>query len=279
MGFDITFVFLLTNEYGGDIILLYERPNIYYSLKGSITMKITFVGTSHGVPAADRFCSCYMIESNGKIYMIDAGAPAAEMILRYGGEIDNFKALFTTHVHSDHTAGMVHLISLMNWYYKQSSADFFITEQSHIDATLKWLETSGSGNFEKDRLHMIVAKEGVVYEDENIMAEYIPTKHMPNSYAVLITEGDKRVLFGGDFSVLLKGEDVPEIIKENIDGFICEMAHFGVSELAPYLADCRADKVIFSHVYPLSKYDDIEAIKGKYDFEILTPCDGDVLVI
>ncbi|MBQ8408623.1 MAG: ribonuclease Z [Clostridia bacterium] len=242
-------------------------------------MKITFVGTSHGVPAADRFCSCYMIESGGKIYMVDAGAPAAEMILRYGGNINDFRALFTTHVHGDHTAGMVHLISLMNWYYKQSSADFFITEQAHLDATLRWLETSGSGTFEHDRLHMKVPAAGVVYEDENIKAEYIPTKHMPNSYSILITEGETRVLFGGDFSGWLKGEDVPEIIKEEIDGFVCEMAHFGMTELAPYLEDCRAKRVIFSHVFPVAKYGDIEAIKGKYAFEVLTPADGDVMEI
>ena len=38
-------------------------------------MKITFLGTSHGVPAADRYCSCTMLEVNGAHYFIDAGAP------------------------------------------------------------------------------------------------------------------------------------------------------------------------------------------------------------
>ncbi len=242
-------------------------------------MKITFVGTSHGVPAADRFCSCYMIESNGKIYLIDAGAPAAEMILRYGKEVNDFRALFTTHVHADHTVGMIHLISLMNWYYKESSGDFFIAEQAHIDSTKRWLETSGSGVLESDRLHLRVPTAGVVYEDENIKAEYIPVEHIPNSYSVLITEGEKRVLFGGDFSHWLRKADIPKVINEEIDGFVCEMAHFGMVELAPFLDDCRSKKVIFSHVYPLDKYKDIEAIKGKYTFEVLTPTDGDVLVI
>lgn len=244
-------------------------------------MKITFVGTSHGVPASDRFCSCYMIESNGKIYMIDAGAPAAEMILRYGGDINDFRALFTTHVHADHTAGMIHLICLMNWYYKQSTAEFFITEQAHIDATKRWLVTAESGVLDEERLKLKVPEAGIVYEDENIKAEYIPTKHMPNSptYSILITEGDKRVLFGGDFSVWLAKKDIPEVIGEDIDAFVCEMAHFGVAELSPYLDTCRAKKVAFSHVYPLNKYDDIETLKGKYDFEIITPCDGDVLEI
>ena len=242
-------------------------------------MKIVFVGTSHGVPAADRFCSCYIIEVNGKIYMVDAGAPAAEMILRYGGNMNDFRALFTTHVHGDHTAGMVQLISLMNWYYKESSGRFFITRQNHIDATLRWLETSESGAFAYDRLHLEVPKAGVVYEDENIKAEYIPNEYMPDSYSVLITAGEKRVLFGGDFSHCLKKDDIPKVVNEEIDGFVCEMAHFGMADLSPYLDNIGAKRVIFTHVFPLNKYDDIEAIKGKYGFDVLTPCDGDILEI
>ena len=242
-------------------------------------MKITFIGTSHGVPAKDRFCSCYMIEVGGKIYMVDAGAPAAEMILKNGGDINNFRALFTTHVHSDHTSGMIHLISLMNWYYKESSADFFITEQEHLDATLRWLETAGSGSFSSHRLRMKVPKEGVVYWDENVKVEYIPTKHMPNSYSVLISSGKSRVLFGGDFSQWLAKDDLPKVIEEDIDLFVCEMAHFTKDQLSPYLDKCRAKTVAFTHVYPLDKYGDIEGMKGHYSFEILTPNDGDSMEI
>lgn len=252
---------------------------LYFVEKGFFDMKITFVGTSHGVPAADRFCSCYMIESNGKIYLVDAGAPAVDMILRYGGQVKDFRALFTTHVHSDHTVGMIHLLSLMNWYYKDCSADFYITEQNHIDSTIRWIETSGDGKLDAKRLRLKVPSAGVVFEDENIRAEYIPTEHMPNSYSILVTSGEKRVLFGGDFSHWLRKDDIPKVINEEIDGFVCEMAHFGMTELAPYLTDCRAKRVIFSHVCPLDKYNDIEAIKGKYNFEVLTPADGDVLII
>ena len=242
-------------------------------------MKITFAGTSHGVPAADRFCSCYMIEVGGRIYLVDAGAPAAEMILRHGGDINDFRALFTTHVHADHTSGMIHLLSLMNWYYKDSSADFFITEQNHIDSTVRWLETSGSGSFSAQRLRMKVPKEGEVYCDENIKVEYIPTKHMPNSYAILITSGESRVLFSGDFSQWLAKDDVPKIIEEDIDLFVCEMAHFTKDHIAPYLEKCRAKTVAFTHVFPLDKYDDIEGMKGHYSFKIWTPNDGDFIEI
>ena len=38
-----------------------------------ILMKITFLDTCHGVPAADRYCSCTMLEAGGSLYFIDAG--------------------------------------------------------------------------------------------------------------------------------------------------------------------------------------------------------------
>ena len=87
-------------------------------------MKITFVGTSHGVPSAERNCTCIMLESNGSIYFIDAGAPIVEHMLKSGKEISKLRAVFTSHEHGDHTVGIIHIADLMTWYYKACSADF-----------------------------------------------------------------------------------------------------------------------------------------------------------
>lgn len=241
-------------------------------------MKITFVGTSHGVPEKNRFCTCIMIESGGAIYFVDAGAPMVDFLVSNGRNINDLRAVFTTHVHSDHTVGLVHLVNLMNWYYKKASAEIFITEQEHIDATVRWTYTAGDGQIDGSRIKFRVPEAGVVYKDENITVEYIPTAHMKNSYAILVTEGEKRVLFGGDLSHGLKKRDVPSVIKEDIEGFVCELAHFTVDELRPYLEDCRAKKLFFIHAKP-SRYADIDGIGDGYGFEVLTPSDGDEFYI
>lgn len=237
-------------------------------------MKITFIGTSHGVPTEKRFCTCIMLESNGAVYFIDAGAPMVDFMLRKNRSIKDLRAVFTTHVHSDHTIGVVHLADLMNWYYKSASAEFFITEQEHIDATKQWIYTSGDGRIDEDRLKFKIPSAGIVYEDENLTVEYIPTAHMKNSYAILVTEGEKRVLFGGDFSHGLRKQDIPPVIKERIEGFVCELAHFTVEELTPYLRECKAERVFMIHAKP-SRYADLEKIKGDYPFELITPNDMD----
>ena len=237
-------------------------------------MKITFVGTSHGIPQATRYCSCIMLESGGSIYFIDAGTSIFDALVRSGKQMKDVRAVFTTHTHDDHTVGLLHFASLMNWHFKDCSADFFMTEQNHIFSTKQWILTTGYCDVDESRLRFKLARDGVVYQDENIKVEYIRTRHSAHSYSILVTEGEKRVLFSGDLSMHLSANDLSPVIKENIDGFVCEMAHFGFDELGPYLDECGAKKVFFVHALE-SRYADIEQRKGKYPFEIFTPDDGD----
>ena len=242
-------------------------------------MKITFLGTSHGVPAADRYCSSYMIESGKDVYLIDAGAPVADLVLRQGREITDVRAIFTTHVHGDHTAGLFHIVDLVNWYYKTHTMDVYITEQACIDAIKNLILTCAPKyRLHEDRLRFHEIDPNCDYKDENITVSFIPTKHMPDPHvanAILVTEGNKRILFGGDFSHKLAKEDVPKIIEEPIDAFVCEMAHFGADEIRPYLERCKAKDVYFTHVFPLDKYDAIKEMAKDLPCRIHTPNDGD----
>lgn len=239
-------------------------------------MKLTFVGTSHGAPSAERMCSCIMIESGNGIYFVDAGAPMVDAVLKKGREMKCLKAVFTTHSHSDHTIGLPHLAGLVNWFYPDTAVDIYVTEQSLINAVTALMVAGGDGEPDADRVRFKIPSAGVVYEDENLKVEYIPTKHSSKcvSYAILVSEGEKRVLFGGDFSQDLKRRDVPREIGEELDGFVCELAHFKLPQIAPYLSRCRAKRVFFNHVYPLSNYEDVERAKKDYPFDIFTPDDG-----
>lgn len=243
-------------------------------------MKITFLGTSHGVPAKDRFCSCTMIETGDVYYLIDAGAPAVDLLLRNDKKIEDLRAVFTTHAHTDHTVGLIHLANLMEWYYTKSSADFYITNEPQIKAYEAVMSASGDCREYKfsDRVRFHVTDINAPYEDENIKLTYFPTKHMGNlpSYSILVEEKatGKRVFFSGDFNGSLC--DVPSVLsEEEYDIFVCEMAHFSPAALKPYLDTCKSKNVYFTHVFPLSKYDEIEKFKDVYSFGIFTPEDGD----
>lgn len=242
-------------------------------------MKITFVGTSHGVHRTTRYYTCFMIESGESVYFIDAGAPVTEYLQHNGKRLDSVRAVFTTHAHCDHTSGIPFLANRMNWYMWNTNCDFFLTAQTLIDAVKTMNAAWEDDELNPNRIRFHIPSEGVVFEDENIKVEYIKTAHTDPSYAILVTEGDKRVLFGGDFSQELCKNDVPEAVKEELDLFVCELGHFGLDVIDPYLRECGAKRVYFTHVFPDNQFDDIKNRNGTYPFPIYAPNDGDVVEI
>ena len=242
-------------------------------------MKITFLGTSHGVPAAHRYCSSTMLEVGGARYFIDAGAPLIDILLRRGVNLDSVRAIFTTHIHGDHTNGIPALADLFSWYFKSTSVDIYMTEQRGIDAFSEMIRTV-EGGLDEARVRFRLMTADTVYEDENLRVTPFPTCHLADAgrpaYAYLVEAEGKKVLFSGDLSQRLAKGDFPAYaLKHEVDLMVCEMAHFGVEHVRPYLEKCRAKTLLFNHVVPLDKLDKINALNGAFGYPIRTVEDGD----
>ena len=247
------------------------------------TMKITFLGTSHGVPAADRYCSSTMIEVNGSLYFIDAGAPLIDILLRRGVDLNKVRAIFTTHIHGDHTNGIPALADLFSWYFKTTSVDIYMTEQQGID-TFKAMIRTVEGGLDEARVRFRLMTADTVYEDENIRLTPFPTQHLATAgrpaYSYLLEAEGKKALFSGDLSQHLAKGDFPAFALNNdVDLRVCEMAHFGVDHVKPYLEKCRAKTLLFNHVFPLHKLDEINALNGAFGYPIRTVDDGDEVTL
>lgn len=86
-------------------------------------MQITFLGASHGVPEANRRCSCTLIETNGRYYFIDMGVNAIDALRTRGIDVEDVKGIFITHMHGDHTNGLVSFVDLISWYFKTADPE------------------------------------------------------------------------------------------------------------------------------------------------------------
>ena len=245
-------------------------------------MKFTFLGSSHGVPAPDRFCSSLMVEVGESVYLVDAGAPIIDCILRHDKTTDDVKAIFTTHSHGDHINGLHHYIDLVDWYYKESEVDIFMTNVEVKDAMINMLEVLRGAPYHADRIRMHIAEAGEVWNDGNLRVTYIPTRHMEPraSYAILLEAEGKRVLITGDLSWKMTKNDFPTIVaEEELDLVICEMAHFGVKHIAPYLETCKAKEMWITHLYPYERFEEVKAIANKYAYPIYIADDNDVIEV
>ncbi|MBQ8894895.1 MAG: ribonuclease Z [Clostridia bacterium] len=247
-------------------------------------MKITFLGSSHGVPEKERYCSSAMIEAGEKTYLIDAGAPITDLLLRRGKKLEEIVAIFTTHSHSDHTFGLIPFLDLANWYYKNTKTVTYFTGEALMEQIPLVIESASNHTvFDRERLQLKLAHEGRVYEDDTVRITYIPVQHMTPSYAILLEAEGKRVLFTGDLSGMLKKEDFPKVgLEEETDVIICEMAHFGPDEIRPYMEKAKTKQWWFNHVNRTAtgeKFKAIEEMAGDFAYPVYIAHDNDEILL
>lgn len=222
-------------------------------------MKITFLGSGHGVPAPDRHCSATLLTVGGKRYLIDAGAPVVDIMRARGIPVDGLTAVFVTHRHSDHTFGLPMLVNITTWFYKSANYDIFLPEQICIDAIHMMIKASLDGSAD-DRVRMHVFGAGKVCSDDTVTVRAIPTNHMNGvhpSYAFVIdADGEgagedrgKRVVFTGDMHQS-DAADFPEIIMtEPSTMLVSELVHFKPEVIMPRFETCRARQIIVNHYF------------------------------
>lgn len=209
-----------------------------------IQMKITFIGSSHGVPEPNRKCTCIMIEVGANVYFIDMGAPAIDELRTRGISIDAVKGVFITHMHGDHTDGLIQFIDLITWYFKTPNPAIHLPILEAAKVIDNWLKVTLNGA-EKDIDYREV-KEGPLFDDGVIKVTAIATQHCHKSYAYLIEAEGVTVLFTGDLRN--PGVDFPAVATEKtLDLLVCESAHFPATDYLPVLEKCDVKKVYVTH--------------------------------
>ncbi|MBE5782776.1 MAG: ribonuclease Z [Clostridiales bacterium] len=207
-------------------------------------MKITFIGSSHGVPEPDRKCSSIMIEVKDKIYFVDMGTPAIDALRTRGRNIDDVKGVFITHMHGDHTNGLIQFVDLLTWYFKTPDPVICLPIMEAAQVIDNWLKVT-LNNAPKEIKYQ-KTEAGVVYDDGTLKATAIPTQHCPHSFAYLLEAEGKAVLCTGDLKN--PGVDFPTVAKEKaIDLLICESAHFPATDYLPVLEGSQVKKVCITH--------------------------------
>ena len=206
-------------------------------------MKITFVESSHGVPEANRKCQSIMITEKGNTYFVDMGTSAIDALRKRNIEIDTVKGIFISHMHGDHTNGLIQFIDLITWYFKTPDPVVCLPDLEAARVIDDWLTVTMNGN--KKEINYKKTENGCVFDDGILKVTAIATEHCPNSYAYLIECADKRVLITGD----LRNPkiDFPDAGDKMIDLVICESAHFAATEYEQVFPKYNIEKVCITH--------------------------------
>lgn len=210
-------------------------------------MKITFLGTSHGVPEADRYCSCTLVSTGGRNYLIDAGGPVMDMLIRRGIAPEDISAIFVTHMHGDHINGLPAFTDLISWYFKTADPVIHLPDFRGVDALKLWNAAVLGG--ETRDIKYKVYEEGLIYDDGNMRVIAVRTQHSSLSYSFILETEGKRVVFTGDLAG--PDKDFPGVcFEQDCDAIICEAAHFSMTKAAPVFEKCRTNYIYINHISP-----------------------------
>ena len=204
-------------------------------------MKITIVGSGHGVPEAHKQCTAILVEVSGRHYFVDAGCDINMALANRRIHPSSVKAVFITHPHSDHIGGLYSFLELLAWYYGDANPAVYVPDQNCETLVHQYLGAFGHTLRPEQKLSLVA--DGLLYDDGFLKVTAIPTRHCPNAHAFLLEAEGKRVLCSGDLKS--PALDFPEV--DDLDAAILEGAHFYVTDYIDVLKTRNVGAVYINH--------------------------------
>jgi ribonuclease Z len=177
----------------------------------SSALVVVLLGTGFPRPDPARAAASTAIVAGDKWFVVDAGRGATMRIAGTDLKYANLKAVFLTHLHSDHTAGLPDLFDT-SWQFGRKTAPLelygppgtkrlsnamlqFFAEDIHWRRDLLEKHPGGGATI---RTHIV--REGVVYDDGGVKVTAFAVDHKPVPYAFgyKFESGGETVVISGD---------------------------------------------------------------------------------
>ena len=220
------------------------------------------------------------METCDKRYLIDIGTDVTEQFAVKNLPLSAISAIFITHMHSDHTNGLLPFLFLSNGAFKDANPTIFLPGNIERTKTVinEWLKCN---NVESIReMDYQPVNVGHIYDDGFIKVTAFLTKHINYSYSYLVEAEGKRVFFSGDLSGKGPEYDFPlSVLSSPLDLAICESAHFDATKyLTVFKTRADTKRLCFNHysqrflpsvIYMKNLLKDIEVLIANDGMEII----------
>ncbi len=153
-------------------------------------MKITFLGTSSGVPTRSRNVSSVALRlpQKAEVWLFDCGEGTQHQLLRSEIKSSQIRRIFITHMHGDHIFGLIGAIASSGLAGNAHKIDIYgpagLSEYLQACAKYSYMNL---GN----RLKVHRVEPGLVYEEDNFAVHCQLLKHRVPAYGYSITEKDR----------------------------------------------------------------------------------------
>ncbi len=164
--------------------------------------RLTFLGTSSGVPTKDRNVSALAIESlannpqakNAPWILVDCGEGTQQQILKSPLSVANLSAICITHVHGDHCYGLVGLLASLSMHARKKPLILIAPKaiKTLLDAFAETTEFWVTYDIEFVAIETLMATDRTytlsLGDEHRLGLEIYPLSHRTPSFAFAITQ-------------------------------------------------------------------------------------------
>lgn len=153
-----------------------------------MTFSVTILGSSSALPTSTRFPSAHVLNAHERLFLIDCAEGTQMQLRRMHIKMSKINHIFISHLHGDHTLGLVGLISTLNLIGRKSDLHIY------ADARLEENLTYNLNFFIEELIFKVVFhaveqnKHQVIYDDGKIIVESLPLRHRVPSTGFLFRE-------------------------------------------------------------------------------------------
>jgi len=242
-----------------------------------LTCSIKFLGTSDGLPSAERNHAALLVDLGERLYLFDCGEPVSRTLKQFGVPYEAVDRLFISHLHSDHCGGFQMFIQSCWLESRQKHLPVHMPAEG-IRPFRKLLQTTylfdGLLPFALT-LEPLKANKPIVDGHVRIVPHH--TSHLARlkhdfgkrykcafeAFCFEVSLNDqKRLGYSADIGA---PEDLAPLVSKPLDLLIVELAHFTDTALFDYLHDKPIKKVVLTHLG--RKYwrnDEVVALAKRY---------------
>ena len=160
-------------------------------------MQITFLGTSSGVSTRSRNVSAVALRlsQRAEVWLFDCGEGTQHQFLRSDLRISQLTRIFITHMHGDHTFGLMGLLASCGLAGSPHRIDIY--GPPDLDDYLKACRRYSQTQFSYPvKVHTV--QPGVVFEDEEYIVRCQLLKHRVPAFGYRVEEKDRPGQFDVD---------------------------------------------------------------------------------
>lgn len=228
-------------------------------------MKLTFLGTCSGTePMPGRRHVCVTVEAGGGVYVFDAGEGCGWAAHVAGVDMLAVRAVFISHGHFDHTAGLPGLLWVMQrlaglWRrgphgLTGATIPLLLPRMDIWTGLLDLIDTdidTFTPGYTIDPRRLV---EGEVFADDVIRVLAAGNAHMgppaedglPRSFSFRIEAAARSVVYSGDVADV---SELAPLVGDGCDVIVMETGHHLVEKVCGFLRDShwRFGRLVFNH--------------------------------